>query len=164
VTFFPHTLALLPDQHEQLTARGIKIAAGTVTRLVIEEGRLRGVELDSGSVPRAAVFVRPRLVPSSGLRTGLGCAVGENGWVVVVDGEPLTNSADLSSMEPFVEVAGVSDGWWCGADTVIAVYRGEAWLLGRPEEQIATVYSGITEPEIYWTSDRSSARTDDVAP
>ncbi|WP_146605938.1 hypothetical protein [Micromonospora craterilacus] len=56
---------------------------------------------------------------------------------------------DLSDMEEFVEVAGVSDGWWRKADTVVAVYRGEAWLLGSPEEQIAIIYSGITEPEIY---------------
>jgi len=62
---------------------------------------------------------------------------------------PAVDKLDLSSMEPFMEVAGVADGWRRGADTVIAVYRGEARLRGRPEEQTATIYSGIIEPEIY---------------
>ena len=83
VTFFPHTYTLPPEEREQLAARGIKIATGTVRRLVVEEDQLRGVELDTGSVSRAAVFVRPRLVPSSGLLTTLGCAVDDHGWVVV---------------------------------------------------------------------------------
>lgn len=61
---------------------------------------------------------------------------------------PVVDELDPSSMEPFMEVAGVSDGWWRGADTSPCT-GGEAWLLGRPEEQIATIYSDITEPEIY---------------
>lgn len=68
--------------------------------------------------------------------------------IVTVRG-PEVDDLDLAGMEPFAEVAGVSDGWWRRADTVVAVYRGEARLLGRPEEQNATIYSGITEPEIY---------------
>jgi hypothetical protein len=61
---------------------------------------------------------------------------------------PVVDELDPSSMEPFMEVAGVSDGWWRGADTLPCT-GGEAWLLGRPEEQIATIYSDITEPEIH---------------
>jgi hypothetical protein len=45
---------------------------------------------------------------------------------------------DLSDMEPFNEVAGVSDGWWRDAHTVIVVYRGEAQLSGDPGQQAAT--------------------------
>jgi hypothetical protein len=50
---------------------------------------------------------------------------------------------DLSGMEQFAEVAGVSDTWWRGEDHVIAVYRGEAGLFDNPALQVGTVYSGI---------------------
>jgi hypothetical protein len=56
---------------------------------------------------------------------------------------------NLSGLEPFVEVAGVSDTWWRGGDTVIAVYRGEARLFNDPKLQVATVYSGIVDAPIY---------------
>jgi thioredoxin reductase len=83
VTVFPHTDALTPQQREHLTARGIRIVEGTVSRLVVDDDRLHGVELAGGTViPRAAVFVRPRFVPNSDLLIDLGCAVDENGWVV----------------------------------------------------------------------------------
>lgn len=55
---------------------------------------------------------------------------------------------ELSELEPFAEVAGVSDRWWHGAETVIAVYRGEARLFDNPELQVAIVYSGIAEAAI----------------
>ena len=55
-----------------------------VARLVVEDDRLTGVELDDGQVvPRTAVFVRPRFVPNDALLTGLGCATDDNGWVAV---------------------------------------------------------------------------------
>jgi thioredoxin reductase len=54
-----------------------------VKRLLIEDGHLRGVELDDGrAIPREAVFVRPRFVPNNDLLVGLGCAVDETGWVI----------------------------------------------------------------------------------
>jgi thioredoxin reductase len=82
VTLFPHTHALAPEQRERLTARGVSIVEGTVTRLVVDDDQLHGVELDDGTViPRTAVFVRPRFVPNSDLLTGLGAEVDENGWV-----------------------------------------------------------------------------------
>ncbi|MCM0673183.1 hypothetical protein NCC78_00330 [Micromonospora phytophila] len=56
---------------------------------------------------------------------------------------------DLSNLEPFPEVAGVSDTWWRGGEKVIAVYRGEAHLFNDPELQVATVYDGIAEAPIY---------------
>jgi thioredoxin reductase len=83
VTLFPHTDPLTVGQRELLTARGIRIVEGAVARLVVGNDRLQGVELDGGRViPRTAVFVRPRFVPNADLLTGLGCEVGENGWVV----------------------------------------------------------------------------------
>ena len=63
-------------------ARGIGIVDDAVTRLVIEDDRLTGVEVAGGRiVPRVAVFVRPRFVPNSGPLTGLRCATDHNGWV-----------------------------------------------------------------------------------
>lgn len=56
---------------------------------------------------------------------------------------------DLSGLEPFSEVAGISDTWWRGGEKVVAVYRGEAQLFDKPQLQIATVYDGITEAPIY---------------
>jgi thioredoxin reductase len=83
VTLFPHTDALTPEQREHLAARGIRIVEGTVARLVVSSDQLQGVELSDGAVvARTAVFVRPCFVPNTGLLTGLGCAVDENGWVV----------------------------------------------------------------------------------
>jgi thioredoxin reductase len=83
VIFFSHTLELMADHREQLAARGIEIAEGTVRRLVVDGDRLQGVEIDDGRViERDAVFVRPRFVPNSNLLVGLGCATDEAGWVV----------------------------------------------------------------------------------
>ena len=54
-----------------------------MTRLVVADDRLRGIELDGGTlVARSAVFLRPRFVPNSGLLVDLGCAVDDDGFVV----------------------------------------------------------------------------------
>jgi hypothetical protein len=83
VTLLPHTDTLVPEQREQLQARGIQIAGGTVARLVVPNDQLQGVELGDGTlIPRTAVFVRPRFVANADLLTGLGCVVDEHGWVV----------------------------------------------------------------------------------
>jgi thioredoxin reductase len=83
VTLFPHTDILVPEQDEQLQARGIQIADGTVARLVVGNDQLEGVELGDGTVvARTAVFVRPRFVPNADLLIGLGCELDELGWVV----------------------------------------------------------------------------------
>jgi hypothetical protein len=63
-----HTDTLVPEQHEQLQARGIQIADGAVARLVVGNDQLEGVELRDGTVvARTAVFVRPRFVPNADL-------------------------------------------------------------------------------------------------
>jgi thioredoxin reductase len=83
VTLFPHTNTIAPDDREKLTAHGIRIADGTVARLVVENDHLQAVELQDGSlIPRTAIFVRPRFVPNSDLLSRLGCEVDENGWIV----------------------------------------------------------------------------------
>jgi thioredoxin reductase (NADPH) len=68
----------------QLIAWGVRIIDGTVTGLVVEDDRLRGVRLAGGTVvARSALFVPPRFVPNDGLLTALGCERNENGWVRV---------------------------------------------------------------------------------
>jgi thioredoxin reductase len=83
VVFFADGTPLTADQREQFVARAIGVVDDPVARLVVQDDRLTGVELDSGRVvPRAAVFVRPRFVPNDALLTGLGCTTHDNGWVV----------------------------------------------------------------------------------
>lgn len=62
------------EETGQLAERGIKFEQGKVTRLVIVDGRLTGVELADGRVvERSAVFVNPTFVPKDTLLTDLGC-------------------------------------------------------------------------------------------
>jgi thioredoxin reductase len=84
VVFFANGAALTAEQRDQLTARAIGIVDTPVARLVVEDDHLVGVGLASGrTVPRAAVFVRPRFVPNDDLLAGLGCVRHDNGWVAV---------------------------------------------------------------------------------
>ena len=64
----PTAATLTADEREQLVARAIGVVDGPVARLVVEDDRLTGVELDDGHVvPRTAVFVRPAFVPNDDL-------------------------------------------------------------------------------------------------
>ena len=85
VVFFPHSSALTAGERDRLRARGIPVVPGEVTRLVVESDRLTGVELADGRVvPRTAVFIRPRGVPSGdGLPAQLGCETDASGNVRV---------------------------------------------------------------------------------
>ncbi len=87
VVFFTHTGALTAADREQLVARAIGVVDGPVARLVVEDDRLTGVELESGQVVhRTAVFVRPQFIPNSDLLVRLGCATHDNGWVIADSG------------------------------------------------------------------------------
>jgi thioredoxin reductase len=83
VAFFVHTYDLTAAEHIQLEARGVQIVHGEITRLVIENDRLTGVELTDGRmIARTAVFIRPANVPhEDGLLAGLGCTFDEAGFV-----------------------------------------------------------------------------------
>jgi thioredoxin reductase len=82
VVLFLDAGPIAPDVREALVARAIGVVDGPVTRLVVEDDQLTGVELADGRVVRrTAVFVRPRMVPDNRVLTGLGCTVGDNGWV-----------------------------------------------------------------------------------
>ncbi|WP_438387354.1 NAD(P)/FAD-dependent oxidoreductase [Actinopolyspora saharensis] len=82
VVFFPDRITLTADEHERLAARGVRVVEGEVTRVVAGDDGVSGVELAGGRVvSRSAVFVGPVFVPRDELLTGLGCQLGENGWV-----------------------------------------------------------------------------------
>ncbi|MGC4952068.1 NAD(P)/FAD-dependent oxidoreductase [Actinomadura citrea] len=76
VVLFVHTLELDEEEHERLTARGVRLVDGEIKRVVAENDGVRGVELADGRmVPRRVVFLFPRMVPHDALLTALGCAV-----------------------------------------------------------------------------------------
>ncbi len=82
VVFFTNGTALTVNQRELFVARAIGVVDEPVTRLVVENDQLTGVELESGHVVRrAAVFVRPHFVPNDDLLVRLGCATHDDGWV-----------------------------------------------------------------------------------
>lgn len=85
VIFLAHTYPLSTDEQQQLDARGIRVEYGEIRRLVVDDDRLRGVELTDGRfIGRAAVFVRPGLVPhSDGLLASLGCDMNPAGFAIV---------------------------------------------------------------------------------
>jgi len=83
VVYFAHTDTPTPAEREALVARAIGVVEGAVGRLVVEDDRLHGVELEGGRVVRRdAVFVRPVFTPNDELLAGLGCVTHDNGWVV----------------------------------------------------------------------------------
>jgi thioredoxin reductase len=85
VVFFAHTLHVGADELAQLEARNIEVVTGLVSRLVVDAGRLSGVEIEDGRfIPRTALFIRPVNAPhAGGLAAGLGCDVDANGFVIV---------------------------------------------------------------------------------
>jgi thioredoxin reductase len=83
--FFTHTDAVTDAEREELEARDIRIVAGEVRGLVVEDDHLRGVVLGDGrTVERAALFIRPEIRPRlDGLLEHLGCDTDELGFVRV---------------------------------------------------------------------------------
>ncbi|WP_329389961.1 hypothetical protein OG625_37750 [Streptomyces sp. NBC_01351] len=54
-------------------------------------------------------------------------------------------SLDLAGYEPVPEVQGLTDGWWRGRDSLIALYRGEAIGLYAPQCLEGHVYGSLDE-------------------
>ncbi|MFD7082394.1 hypothetical protein [Streptomyces sp. NPDC059918] len=52
---------------------------------------------------------------------------------------------DLDGYEPVPEVQGMTDTWWRGRDSLVALYRGEAVGLDAPQCLEAHVYGGLDE-------------------
>lgn len=53
------------------------------------------------------------------------------------------DQVDLDSFEPVPEVQGLTDTWWRGKDSLIALYHGEAVGLDTPSCREAHIYSGL---------------------
>ncbi|MFD0622917.1 NAD(P)/FAD-dependent oxidoreductase [Streptomyces sanglieri] len=86
VVFFAHTLDLGAEEREQLAARGIVVAEGTVKRLVTDGDRLRGVELVEGHVVPAPRCLSSRTwCPTTPCSPAWGCERDPNGWVTTDD-------------------------------------------------------------------------------
>lgn len=85
VIFFAHTHDVTEAERTQLEARGIQVVDGEVTRLVVEDDQLSGVELFDGRViARAAVFVRPvNVAHADDVVSSLGCDRDDSGFVTV---------------------------------------------------------------------------------
>jgi thioredoxin reductase len=100
VIYFRHTFPPTESEAAELAARGIRVVTGEVARIVIENDRLTGVELDDGEVVhRSAVFVRPIMRPRPDHPlSSLGCEVDEAGF-------PVTGRTGLTSV-PGVWAAG----------------------------------------------------------
>jgi thioredoxin reductase len=78
-------VALLPaDAEVDHVAPGVAVETRRPERLVVADGRLRGIVVDDGEVlDRTALFVGVAPVPSSPVLADLGCAVDEAGFPVV---------------------------------------------------------------------------------
>jgi thioredoxin reductase len=83
VVVFVPTGLLTEAQRLELGARGVDIVEGGVARVMVEDDRLVGVEMDDRRlVSRDALFVPPRFVPNNDLLVTLGCGLDEDGWAV----------------------------------------------------------------------------------
>lgn len=74
---------LTAEQRTELTARAIGVVEGTVTRVLVADDALTGVELADGrTLRRDALFVPPRFAPHASLLAQVGCRLDADGWVV----------------------------------------------------------------------------------
>jgi thioredoxin reductase len=83
VVFFSHTHPASAEEQAALSARGVQVVDGLITRLVVEDDRLRAVRLDDDrEVAREALFMRPTLEPrGTHLIAALGCELDGAGFV-----------------------------------------------------------------------------------
>ncbi|MEX5272128.1 NAD(P)/FAD-dependent oxidoreductase [Kocuria sabuli] len=83
IVFFAPTDTVTTAQRAGLAARSIGLVEGMVQRVLVEDDRLCGVQLDDGrTIGRDVLFVPPRFVPHNDLLVELGCAIEESGWPV----------------------------------------------------------------------------------
>lgn len=55
------------------------------------------------------------------------------------------DALNLDGYEPVPEVQGLTDTWWRGKDSLIAIYRGAAVGLGAPQCRQAHIYGGLDD-------------------
>lgn len=74
---------LTDAQRTELKARGIEVVEGAVQQVLVEEDRLRGLQMEDGRViARSAIFVPPRFAANNDILMQLGCVMDDAGWVV----------------------------------------------------------------------------------
>ena len=85
VMFFTHTHPVTATERQVLDARGIQVVHGQIAELSVVGDRLDAVQLtDGGSIPRAALFIRPALhARDDSLIRSLGVEVDESGFAKV---------------------------------------------------------------------------------
>ena len=82
LVYFTPSGVLTTTERTELIARGVVVVEGEIEQLVVDDDRLRGVQMDDGCVvPRDALFVPPRFVPNNQLVVDLGCEVDDDGWL-----------------------------------------------------------------------------------
>lgn len=82
VAYLTHDFPPDEDQELELRARAVDVIQGTITGLLVDGDKLRGIKLEGGEiVERSVVFLFPTMVPNDTLLTQLGCACDERGWV-----------------------------------------------------------------------------------
>jgi len=105
--FFSHRMDLPDEDRERLEAFGITVVPGEVERLLVENGRLAGVQLVDGTVvQQEAVVISTKLVARSQVLESLGLPaadLSEDGHVV---GSSVAADADGRTEVPGVWVAG----------------------------------------------------------
>jgi hypothetical protein len=89
----------------------------------------------------------PRHASTDGWVESLALAAHARRWartVTRVTGKA-AEALDLGGYEPVPEVQGVTDAWWRGKNSLIALYRGEAVGLDAPQCLEAHIYAGLDE-------------------
>ena len=129
VILFTHTQAIAEHERASLDARRIAVVDGLVERLVVDDDRLRGVQLADGrEVPRAAIFIRPALrAHEDGPAAALGCELVAGGLAQV--------DADGRTSVPGVWAAG--NGSNPRAQVITAAGEGSAVAIAINTELVA---------------------------
>ncbi|PZE27884.1 NAD(P)/FAD-dependent oxidoreductase [Curtobacterium sp. MCBD17_028] len=147
VTLFRHTMPEPSDEEwERLAARGIRVVEGPVARVLVDDDRLTGVELDDGHVfPLDAVAVQTRVVARADVFEHLGGEVAEHpsGMGRHVPADPTGRTA-----LPGVWAAGnVTDiGAQVMSSAAAGVMAGAAVNMDFIEEQTAAAVRARREP------------------
>jgi len=103
VVFFTNGIELSENERLRLDARSVGIVDVPVARIVVQDGRVIGIELTNGTVvPRTVVFVGPTFVPNDALLRSIGCTRLDNGWVA-------TDPTGLTSVDGLWAAGNVSD-------------------------------------------------------
>ncbi|MFI7275386.1 NAD(P)/FAD-dependent oxidoreductase [Streptomyces sp. NPDC049879] len=143
VAFCVNGVEVGPDERRRLTAFGVRLVEGRVTRVVSPVGAAGGdpvaIEVDSGgTVMCEAVFVAPRPLPHDALLTALGAGRDAASGLVAVDGQGATDVPGVwaagNVVSPRAQVVAAA-----GAGSTAAIGMA-SWLLER--ELVAAVPGG----------------------